>query len=237
MPSCSHFIQSLYFPLHWSCSCQMHKRTLYYTIKGSFISYPIGSIRTIWYSWSLLLGTISVLDLWSTKVAAPSHFLWWIFSISHTSKHWNTARLHALTEVISPCLTDLNMTATLKVSKFIFLARTTPWKSRLICLHILLSWFRYNGGGGGLVAKSCPTLATPWTVACQAPLSMGFSRKEYWSGLPFFSPGDLPDPGIEPGSPALQADDLPTELWGKPLFSQLLLLLSCFSHVRLCVTP
>ena len=57
----------------------------------------------------------------------------------------------------------------------------------------------------------------PWTVACQAPLSIGFSRQEYWSGLPFPSPGDLPNLGIEPGSPALQADSLPTELWGKPL--------------------
>ena len=56
----------------------------------------------------------------------------------------------------------------------------------------------------------------PWTVACQVPLSMGFSRQEYWSGLPFPSPGDLPDPGIKPRSPALQADDLPPELWGKP---------------------
>ena len=46
-------------------------------------------------------------------------------------------------------------------------------------------------GGGGLVAKLCPTLASPWPVACQAPLSMGFSRQEYWSGLPFPSPGDL----------------------------------------------
>ena len=53
---------------------------------------------------------------------------------------------------------------------------------------------------------------TPWTVACQAPLSVGFSRQEYWSGLPFPSPGDLPNPGIEPGSPVLQADSLPTEL-------------------------
>ena len=69
-----------------------------------------------------------------------------------------------------------------------------------------------GGGGGGLVSKSCPILATLWTVACQAPLSMGFSRQEYWSGLPFPSPGDLPNPGIEPGFPALQADSLPTEL-------------------------
>ena len=48
--------------------------------------------------------------------------------------------------------------------------------------------------GGGLIAKSCPTLASPWAVACQAPLSMGFSREEYWSRLTFPSPGDLPDP-------------------------------------------
>ena len=68
-----------------------------------------------------------------------------------------------------------------------------------------------------LVTKLCPTLATPWTVAGQGPLSMGFSRQEYWSGLPFPSPGDLSDPGIKPGSPALQADSLLTELRGKPL--------------------
>ena len=65
---------------------------------------------------------------------------------------------------------------------------------------------------GGLVTKSGPALETPWTVACQAPLPMGFSRQEYWSGLPFPSPGDLPNPGIEPRSPALQADSLPAEL-------------------------
>ena len=58
--------------------------------------------------------------------------------------------------------------------------------------------------------------ATPWTVARQAPLSMGFSRQEYWSGLPFPSPGDLPNPGIEPESPALQVDALSSEPPGKP---------------------
>ena len=57
--------------------------------------------------------------------------------------------------------------------------------------------------------------ATPWTVAYQAPPSMGFSRQEYWSGLLFPSPGDLPDPGIEPTSPTLQADTLPSEPPGK----------------------
>ena len=58
--------------------------------------------------------------------------------------------------------------------------------------------------GGGLVTKLCPTLATPWIVAHQYPLSMGFPRQEYWSGLPFPSPGDLPNPRIKPASPALQ---------------------------------
>ena len=66
----------------------------------------------------------------------------------------------------------------------------------MLCFLIFLCWY------GGLVAKSCPTLATPWTTAHQAPLCMGFSRQEYWSGLPFPSPGGLPDPGMEPASPA-----------------------------------
>ena len=65
--------------------------------------------------------------------------------------------------------------------------------------------------------QSCPTLATPRTVARQAPLSIGFFRQEYWSGLPFPSPGDLPDSGIQPRSPALQADSLLTELPGSRL--------------------
>ena len=57
---------------------------------------------------------------------------------------------------------------------------------------------------------------TPWAVAYLDPSSMGFSRQEYWSGLPFPSPGNLPDPGIEPGSAALQTDALPSEPPGKP---------------------
>ena len=65
--------------------------------------------------------------------------------------------------------------------------------------------------------KSCPALATMWTVACQAPLCMGFPSQEYWNGLPFPSPVDLPDPGIKPMSPALEADSLPCEPPGKPI--------------------
>ena len=59
-----------------------------------------------------------------------------------------------------------------------------------------------------LVAQLYPTLCNPWTIVHQAPLSIGFPRQEYWRGLPFPSPGDLPDPGIEPVSPVLQADSL-----------------------------
>ena len=70
-------------------------------------------------------------------------------------------------------------------------------------------------GGGGLVIKSCLTLVTPWIVAIQVPLSMGFSRREYQSGLLLAFPGDFLDLGIKPRSPALQADSLPTELQGK----------------------
>ena len=60
------------------------------------------------------------------------------------------------------------------------------------------------------------SFVTPWTVACHAPLSMGFSRQEYWSGLPFPSPGDLPDPGIEPTSSELSRRFFTTKPPGKP---------------------
>ena len=78
-----------------------------------------------------------------------------------------------------------------------------------------------------LVARHVQLFVTPWTVARQALLSMGFSRQEYWSGLPFPSPGDLTDPGIEPRSPALQADSLLSEPPGK---SSIYVLTNFFLH-------
>ena len=71
------------------------------------------------------------------------------------------------------------------------------------CMLSSLSWVHF-------FMALCP-------VACQAPLSMEFSRQEYWSGLPFPPPGDLPNPEIEPRFPALQADSLPSEPQGKPI--------------------
>ena len=81
----------------------------------------------------------------------------------------------------------------------------------IFCIGWPKHW-SFSFDGSGLVVKLCPTLETPWTVAHWAPLSVEFSRQEYWSGLPFPSPGDLLDPGIEPRFPALQADSLPSEL-------------------------
>ena len=82
--------------------------------------------------------------------------------------------------------------------------------------------------------QSCLTLATPWTIGHQAPLPMGFFNQEYWSGLPFLSPRDLPDAGIEPGSPALQADALPAEWQGKHVWSQGQISDSFFSIIYVC---
>ena len=68
-----------------------------------------------------------------------------------------------------------------------------------------------SNGGCGFVTNSYLTLAIPWTVDCQAPLSVRFPRQEYWSGLPFPSPGNLPNPGFEPKPPAMQEDSSLTE--------------------------
>ena len=78
----------------------------------------------------------------------------------------------------------------------------------VLCMGIPLLLFSHSVVSDSVIA---------WTVACQAILSMGFSRQDYWRRLPVPSPGDLPDPGIEPKSPALQADSLPSKPPGKPI--------------------
>ena len=81
-------------------------------------------------------------------------------------------------------------------------------------------WSQSESGERQLLSRVW-LLASPWTVVRQAPLSIGFSRQEYWSGLPFPSSGDLPDQGIEPQSPTLQADFLPSKLSGKSVEVQI----------------
>ena len=90
-----------------------------------------------------------------------------------------------------------------------------------------------------LFNQSCPILCDPidCSLPGSSPLFMGFSKQEYWSGLPFSSPGDLPDPGIEPESPALQADSLPFEPPGKPMFSIFCTFRDWFKNSRLAPPP
>ena len=87
-----------------------------------------------------------------------------------------------------------------------------------LCLQCLKKKGSSQKAAAVLLAQLC-TSATPWTVARQAPLSMGFSRQEYWSGLPCPPPVDLPDPGIKPGSPTLQVDSFPSKPPGKPSYT------------------
>ena len=87
------------------------------------------------------------------------------------------------------------------------------------CSSVWINWVSHEGSasiGETELVIAYQLFSTLWTIAFQVPLSTGFSRQEYWSGLPFPSPEDIPDPEIEPECPALQADSLPTEPWGKP---------------------
>ena len=95
--------------------------------------------------------------------------------------------------------------------------------SNLACLYHLVGarlhlgqWIHFQWRMRVKSLSGVRLFVTPWTVVYQAPPSMGFSRQEYWSGLPFPSPGNLPDPGIEPRSPSFQADALTSEPPGKP---------------------
>ena len=113
-----------------------------------------------------------------------------------------------------------------------------PWNdSPLVAEPLTSQMCQMMPNWGGLVSESesevtqsCPTLCDPWTIAHQAPPSMGFSRQEYWSGLPFPSPGDLPDPGIEPRSPTSEADALTFASPGKPSNARIQVLTSKISR-------
>ena len=93
----------------------------------------------------------------------------------------------------------------------------------------LSKWNSVCAGLCVLVIQSCPTLTTPWTISCLSPPSMEFFRQEHWSGWTLLSPEDLPDPGIEPRPPELQADSLTSEPPGKPKQNYAIANLLCFS--------
>ena len=120
--------------------------------------------------------------------------------------HHNTFRIvHYTHSLILGCL-NKETVSELHIAVFLVIMWLLAYWQSLCCVeteNIFKTWTNEHGGGD-LVAKSCPTLATQWTVACQAPLSMGLPRQEYCSELPFPSPGHLLDPGIKPMSTALR---------------------------------
>ena len=147
-----------------------------------------------------LLQFISIL-LYSTRNSSQYHVAVWMGG--EVGGEW----IHA-------CLWLSLFDVHTKLSNINWIYYNIKWK--VLKIFFLSGWWLV-----GLVTKSCLTFATPWTVARQGPLSMGLPRQEYWSRLPIPSAGDHPDPGIKPGSPALQADSLPTELWSMGIIAML----------------
>ena len=117
----------------------------------------------------------------------------------------NTWQQNLLMLYPSTCLLEIRHVFCLPVNKFVLATKPNLFPKIKTCCNPVC-WESESE-----VAQWYPTLCDPWTVAYQAPPSMGFSTQEYWSGVPFPSPGDLPDPGIEPRSPAFQADILTSE--------------------------
>ena len=152
-----------------------------------------------------------------TSVLIRSSFLELSSPVAIREQHWDCCKLFLLSNLL--CFLD----------SIHFSSWKAPPTSRLPLLifplvPILAASVHYSqkpsprsaGDHVCLVTQLCLTPATPWTVACQAPLSVIFPRQAYWSGLPFPSPEDLPDTGIERGSPALQVDSVPLNHQGSP---------------------
>ena len=113
------------------------------------------------------------------------------------------------------------------------------WASYVACPSSLVLPDCNNNGSLCLQCCAVPShislSATPWTVVCRVLLSMGLFRQEYWSGLPFPPLGDFPNPGIEPTSPALQADSLPSNRWGSLTYLEDLIYFKLSSKLTLCI--
>ena len=154
-----------------------------------------------WIPYWMAKVSLEVSPLWLVRISTlqtQNRLVPWVFCNLHLS-HGSLFFVHCR---ISPW----------NVYSFAFSQRL---QENSICISKVPSLHRSFLKIGGLATKSYPTLAALWTVAHQAPLPMEFSRQEYWSKLSFPTPRKLLYPGIKPRSPALQADSLPTELWGK----------------------
>ena len=160
------------------------------------------------FTWSLLSGSFkSGLFLFSYSVVSDSFVTSWTVACQaplstefSRQEYWSGLSFPSPGDLPNPGIKPLSLLSPALAGGF--LTNCASWE--VPCVH----------------AKSLSRVrlfAIPWTVAHQAPLSMEFSRHEYWSGLSFPSPGDLSDPGIKPRSAALQADSLPSEPPGKPI--------------------
>ena len=153
-------------------------------------------------TWRREAGTI----LMTPRFRSPACILWWtLYSLSQYYGNTCTqfvTRIYQLYKSFFECIkfkVPVNHPQTISLNKIILLILTD---------HLFSILLHTESASCSVVSL---TLCDPWTVAHQAPLGMEWSRQGYWSGLPFLSPGDLPNPGIEPRSPALQADSLPSE--------------------------
>ena len=149
---------------------------------------------------------IGHLSTWGVPLSVSYHFSFLYCSLGSQGKNIEVV-CHSLLQWATFCQTSPPWTAHLGWPHRAWLSFTELDKA--VVLGRRVSW----------AAQSCPTLCDPMDCSLLAPLSMGFSRQEYWSGLPFPFPGDLPHPGIKPESPTLQADSLPSEQPGKSSMS------------------
>ena len=204
------------WPTYWSFS---------FSISYSKEHPGLISFRMDWLDLHAVQGTLkSLLQHHTSKASILQCSAFFTVQLSHP--HMTTGKTIALTRwtfVVKVISLLFNMLSTLVIT---FLTRSK---------RLLISWLqspsavilepqKIKSDTVSTVKVKVKSLShvqlfvTPRTVAYQAPPSMGFSRQEYWSGLPFSSPRDLPDPGIESGSPAFQADALTSEPPGKPLY-------------------
>ena len=131
--------------------------------------------------------------------------------------HWTGLFLEVITGRLGMDFKGINMKGNTHL-----LRTWTMWHERssdLLNQEIVIERVIWEVKSERWLLRHVRRFVTPWTVSCQAPLSMGFSRQDYWSGLPLPSTGDLPDPGIKPRSSELQTDSLPSEPPGKPISS------------------
>ena len=178
--------------------------------KWDKITSLVKSIKASWRRWHSKLSTVSTRSFGRGSCNTS----WCNVNTGPYNHHYHLCQLRP--GQASHALLDLSAPATSEPSALLLFSYHLQIRSRTQTTYLNdYHWKSLSFSPSlSLVTQSCPTLVTPWTVACQAPLSMGFSRQEYWSGLLLPSPGDLPNPGFEPWSCASQTDSLPTKLWG-----------------------